>query len=474
MGGAYTGIADDPSATYYNPAGLMSGGRFELLGSLTSIVFVKQKVENAFRTDTISRDLDATGTTTLPHFIGTVVKFGKKAFGDHRYALAYSSFEVDRERFNVRFSEIDPSQTIDLRLSEDYRMRWWGVSFGMQAKKNVSVGISAFLANQNVGYGDDVGLAFGGTLDPNGLRTGGSSVTSSTNIGVDAWSFVFRFGALYRINPKWQIGFMFQPPGVPLKETGSIFRRFVADTQDGPSSYFLFDEGGLETNAPIPFELRSGVEYRINESTTLSIDGAVSGPVRNREVFDTPEELEAIDGRLGTYFPNTTKRRWTPNFAIGAEHRFGKVTFAGGFFTNLSAAPNLPETSTVALPEQVSTFGASLAIGVDTNGYRITMGATGYFGRGDALAFTVDREARVSGYDRTKSNSSGVLLYVAGAVSVASRGAKQVQQKYKAKRQDEESESGEDESGDADAGTGPDTGADTDADTSADTDTGAN
>ena len=25
LGGAYTGIADDPSATYYNPAGLMAG-----------------------------------------------------------------------------------------------------------------------------------------------------------------------------------------------------------------------------------------------------------------------------------------------------------------------------------------------------------------------------------------------------------------------------------------------------------------
>ena len=32
LGGAFTGIADDPSATYYNPAGMMAGGRFQLLG----------------------------------------------------------------------------------------------------------------------------------------------------------------------------------------------------------------------------------------------------------------------------------------------------------------------------------------------------------------------------------------------------------------------------------------------------------
>ena len=95
LGGAYTGIADDPSATYYNPAGLMAGGRFSLLGSLSSIVFVRKKVENAFESPTGNRDLSSDRTTTLPHFVGTVIKFGKKKFGDHRYALAYSSIEVD-------------------------------------------------------------------------------------------------------------------------------------------------------------------------------------------------------------------------------------------------------------------------------------------------------------------------------------------------------------------------------------------
>jgi hypothetical protein len=68
---------------------------------------------------------------------------------------------------------------------------------------------------------------------------------------------------------------------------------------------------------------------------------------------------------------------------------------------------------------------------LDTNGYRLTLGATGYFGRGDALAFTVDRDAQVLGYRRTKANVASVILYIAGAVSVASKGAKQVQERYK-------------------------------------------
>ncbi len=109
LGGAYTGIADDPSATFYNPAALMSGGRFQLLGNL-------------------------------------------------------SSFEVARDRFDAGFSATDPSASADLRLSEEYRMRWWGVSFAMQVKERASVGVSAFLANQSTAYRDDLGFAFGGSL----------------------------------------------------------------------------------------------------------------------------------------------------------------------------------------------------------------------------------------------------------------------------------------------------------------------
>ena len=457
LGGAYTGIANDPSATYYNPAGLLSGGRFELLGSLSSIVWEKQKIENAFTAEGVNRDLESSRTTTIPHFVGTVVKFGKKKFGDHRYAIAYSSFEVERERFSTGFSQIEQEGSADLRLTEDYRMRWWGVSFAMQLKKKLSLGISAFLTNQSDGYGEDIGLAEGGTLGEDGVRTGGQSTTSSTGLGAEAWGLLFRLGALYRINPQWQLGVMFQPPGAPMKETGSVYRRLTADAQDADSTYFLFDQGDFEANLPVPFELRAGVEYKIDALTTLSVDVAVTGPVRSKQVIEVDADVPA----LGAYFSNSTERRVTPNAAIGVEHLFGKVVVAGGLFTNISAAPNVPETTQVYTPPQISTYAASLSVGLDTNGYRLTLGATGYFGRGNALAFTVDREAQVLGYRRTKSNVSSVILYIAGAVSVASKGAKQVQERYKEHKAIKRN-------GDAD--TDADTDTDTDADTDADAD----
>ena len=73
LGGAYTGIANDPSATYYNPAGMMNGGRFQLLGSLASLVFTRRTVEGAFDSPNIETDFVSKKSTTLPRFIGTVV-----------------------------------------------------------------------------------------------------------------------------------------------------------------------------------------------------------------------------------------------------------------------------------------------------------------------------------------------------------------------------------------------------------------
>jgi hypothetical protein len=438
------------------------------MGSLSSLVFTRRAVENAFESDNLDADFTSTSTTTLPSFIGTVVKFGKKRFGDHQFAIAYSTFEVAREGFGVGLSQIEDPASLDLRLNKNFRDRWYGVSFAAHVWEHVALGLSGFLSDQNSNYGEDIGLASGGTLDAGGRRVGADSITSSTGISNGGYHIVFRLGALYRINPRWQLGFMFQPPGIPMKQDGGVFRRVTTTVSGMEPTYFLFDQGDLSTNVPIPFELRTGFEFKINATTVLSVDASVTGPIRDRAIFNRPEEIQDVPGNLGIYYANSTERRWTPNVAVGAEHMFGKVVVAGGLFTNISAAPDVPETTTEYTPDQVNMFGASISIGVDTKGYRFTLGATGYFGRGDALSFRLDQDAVVTGYVRTKSNISALVLYIAGAVSVASKGAKDVQESYKerkARKENGETGSeteGEDEKGaddpsdtDADAGAEP-------------------
>jgi hypothetical protein len=489
LGGAYTGVANDPSSTYYNPAGIVTGGRFQLMGSLSSLVFTRRTIENAFATENVAADFTATSTTTLPSFIGTVVKFGKKRFGDHQFAIAFSAFEVAREEFGQGLTLIEDPASLDLRLNNNFRDKWYGVSFAAHVRKHVALGLSGFLSDQSSNYSEDIGLASGGTLDAGGQRVGADSITSSTGISNGGFHIVFRLGALYRINPRWQLGFMFQPPGIPVSQSGSVFRRVTTTTSAMEPTYFLFDQGDISTNVPIPFELRTGVEFKINPTTALSVDASVTGPIRDHDLFTRPPEIQDVPGNLGIYFANSVERRWTPNVAVGSEHMFGKAVVAGGLFTNVSAAPNVPEMTTEYTPDQVNLFGASFSVGIDTKGYRFTLGATGYFGRGDALSFTLDRDAQVSGYVRSKSNISGLVLYIAGAVSVASKGAKDVQKSYKGRKArkengengdgkdeeptDESSDTGADTDTDTDTDTGTGTDTDTDTDTDAGADTGA-
>ncbi|MGB5366028.1 MAG: hypothetical protein WBN14_07150, partial [Polyangiales bacterium] len=319
LGGAFTGVASDPSATYYNPAGIMSGGRFQLLGSFSSLVFIRKKIENAFDSSNVEADFTSKSTSTIPRFIGTVVKFGRKRLGDHQFALAYCTLEVDRNAFNAGSIEIEPASSLDLRLSNDYSSRWYGVSFAAQATKKTALGLTAFVAQQRGFYSEDIGIATGGTLDGTGLRVGGDSATSSTSLSVQNWDIVFRLGVLHRFNRRWQLGILFQTPGIPVSRKGNVFRRLTSTISGEEPRYFLFDQGDFSARAPIPWELRAGFEYQANALTMLSVDAAVAGPVRDRAVFDRPPALQGVNRSLGTYFANSTERRWTPNAAIGAE-----------------------------------------------------------------------------------------------------------------------------------------------------------
>jgi hypothetical protein len=255
---------------------------------------------------------------------------------------------------------------------------------------------------------------------------------------------------------------MLQTPGIPLKQKGDVLRRITTDLSPNEPTFFLFDSGSIKAKVPVPFELRAGFGFQINEETLLSVDAAVTGPVKDGTLFGRPAELEGIDARPGAYFSSSIARRWTPNVAIGAEHKFGKAVVAGGLFTNFSAAPDVPETSQEYTPDQVNMWGASVAIGVDTKGYRFTVGASGLFGKGDALAAVLDENADVVSYRRTGATRAAIILYISGAISVATKGAQQIQQKQKEKKKRKAEGNGED------AGTDTGTDADTDADTGTD------
>src|SRR5690349_15060291 len=66
FGGAFTGLADDPSAAYYNPAGLVWTGDSALSASLTLNAFDRQTIDKGYRTAMGSTDLRHKSQPSLP------------------------------------------------------------------------------------------------------------------------------------------------------------------------------------------------------------------------------------------------------------------------------------------------------------------------------------------------------------------------------------------------------------------------
>ncbi len=427
MGGAFTGVADDPSAAYYNPAGLVTGDKAQFSGSLSLFAFGRTKIQDGLTTPEGSVNFVSKVRLAIPPFAGAVLQFGKKRYRKHKYALAYSSVQPNRtsEVYNVSIE--NPATESGVRIAVDNRLSLHGFSFAARLSRKWSFGFTWYLGVQKEGYREDVALAAGGTFDPNGERIDADSLVSSTLVGVRGFYFVPRLGILYRKSSKWSLGAMFQLPSIPLKEKGKLRRQMSTfDAASGESTFSLIDESNLSANAPIPWQLNLGAAMTPKKRSTVGFDVAVYGWVKDRDVIKLPSTVDISEDEIGVFFSNSTERRVAANVSIGGEYDFGKLALLAGLFTNLSSAPKVPASTQSYTMPRIHMFGASAAIGVHARDYRLSTGVTAMWGRGDALAATVNSNADVLSYDRTNAMRRAFLFHISGAVSTVSRAASDV------------------------------------------------
>ncbi|MEZ4287595.1 MAG: hypothetical protein R3A47_05520 [Polyangiales bacterium] len=96
LGTAFVGVADDSSAAYHNPAGLVEPQTFGIAGSLTALTFDYQQDNDGFSTSEDQKSLKTKGQRLLPVFVAAVTKFGpKNKRGIRKYAIGYSVASTD-------------------------------------------------------------------------------------------------------------------------------------------------------------------------------------------------------------------------------------------------------------------------------------------------------------------------------------------------------------------------------------------
>lgn len=442
LGGAFTGVADDASATYFNPAGMALGGNFGLSAGLSVNAWERFDLKRAFRQPDGTSSATTKTNRNVPIFVGAGLKFGpKNSYGEKKYALGVSVVEPIFFAGGAFLKSSSP----EIALVDTYeaafkdRATWYGLSFAGRINRRHSLGAALHLSARKLNHAE-TGLALAGGPDAQEVAPdvfqGVSSAVNNQVLAFDAFHFVFRLGWLFQIKPQVKLGVMLQAPGIPLRQkVGVLSQGFVNDNRDtsmGGLTEAYFVDGKVNANLPIPLELEAGVEYFPAENVLLALDASFHGPVRSSERVELGQQDIPIGG---LFFDNDTRRLPTGNVAVAGEfgiHR--RVTIQAGFFTDFSSAAKIPDNPDRYYNPRINRLGGTLSLGVHASGISLAVGSTFIYGRGDATGVVLDTANLALDYTRTEATSRIVYLHLTGVTRAVEQIGDKAYRKVRKKR----------------------------------------
>lgn len=444
MGGAFTAVADDPSATYYNPAGLVLTDDSSLSASLTLQAFDKTTVQGGYRTTEGITSLRHNAGTSLPVFVSAIKLLGKKGSdGRRRHAVGLSSFTTSQRHLAFDLESRGSTargnaalETLSVDVSD--RTVWYGASYAYRVNRRLSLGLSNFLSIFRSAYSERRISAELGALDPvsHSFATPSNSFTSH-EVETNVKSFVWRLGALYAWNSRLFLGLMVQTPSVHIRGKASVRdRSLLNDNTVNPGSGSIFNahQSNLTSNNPTPWEVRLGGRYELYDWLTLALDGSLIGPTGSRAhpIVSvgprTPDPETGAVPQLGAFTTETFYRTWSGNIAIGASAALPRtVTVRAGLYTDLSSAPSVPRYSATYFQPDTNRIGGTLSVGLRNQGFDLSVGTIGVFGRGKGMSFNNESTTDMT-YQRTIVTERMFLFFLNGMKSAISTLAKKAEQ----------------------------------------------
>ena len=253
MGGAFIGLADDATAAFSNPAGLVQLASKEVSFEQRINDFSTEYVQGgSYTADPFDIDgvtyAEARSSTHSPSFVSFVWPHERWAVAVYRheflnYETAFASGGVTSAQPELVGDIFPFSANIDVNITN------YGLSGAFKATDQLSFGLS--LNNYNL------------ELDSNTRRFttfGDSVVRFSTQQQGDDGAFGFSLGAQYRINDQWQTGLVYRH-APEFKYTASIVPGSINFPRIDKTAYF---------NTPDLFGI--GVVYRPTDAWTVALD----------------------------------------------------------------------------------------------------------------------------------------------------------------------------------------------------------
>lgn len=451
MAGAFVAVADDPSATYYNPAGLVWGSDNALSASLTLTAFDKSTVESGYRTTVGDSTLNHAQGASLPVFVAAAKHLGRRdAQGQRQHAIALSSFTVSQRRLSfdaeVRRGDANGGALETLSIDQGERSTWYGLTYALRIMPRLSLGLSGFLTVQRTHYDEErIGATLGGELE-DGSRSATSGSWTSHLVTTNVRNMVGRIGALYAFSERLRIGLMFQPPSVHLRGRANLRERYLITEGDGQTTrFFNVSHRGLASQSPLPWELRVGARYAFRPWLTLALDTSLYGktgsaldPVVAVGAREAAPGTRAV-GAAGAFMQERWHRTYNGNVSLGLSAVISDtVAVRCGVYTDLSSAPSVPRFSADYRAADIHRVGGTVSVGLASDSYDFSLGMVGLYGRGDALSFNDEGGSAI--YERTKATDRMFFVFLQGVRSavktLASKADEHLRQVREAERRE--------------------------------------
>ena len=180
MGGAYTALASDGSATYYNPAGLVGGLGTGLALSLPLYGYIDRVIPRALSLPPLVARLTSRTFVSVPSTFVLSQRFGKPdEHGILPDAVAWSILVPYYTTYNGQSSVSDSVTSRVESVQNQDQTLWIGPSYAHRVNAKVGIGLSMFLATartrrrRKLGPAQQIGDSQSGSIqessDPVGL-----------------------------------------------------------------------------------------------------------------------------------------------------------------------------------------------------------------------------------------------------------------------------------------------------------------
>lgn len=339
LGGAFTAIADDSSAGWYNPAGLGFLRGPGVSASVTNFSISKKSVAEVVS----SQDLSENSAAIYPGFAGANTNMGP-------FSLAWSYFTLEQqntdesqsitaeagELSNAQLRQQLATSTFDYERTEltSSNLIHTGVSLAVSLGKKVSLGVSEFYYRRLKQT----------SLKERSIYNSGVFYDSFSRLSTKNEGTLTVAGLLIR-GPELSIGISARIPKA-LSDQTTLATSYIIHTGAAPE----LSSDSLATHREDELTVRTwnlGIAWTPTESLVLSADAIYHAPTKtpwkNSGGFDT---------------------RAVTDWSFGGELRTSSLLFAGGVFSNSSLVARPKAVLGGAEPAQINYTGFSASFGL--------------------------------------------------------------------------------------------------------------